>query len=193
MEFMRKIMGFLEYMECIWNIYIYMEYIWNIWTYPLEICYSLLLKMTIENVDLPSGKWWFFIAMLVYQRVIRGKTTGQGMWLRITSPNRIVWVGMRKATHFDDGNDTSGPSNSWDSSKTEKVSVKFLNKWKKVSQSRQSLTSTVSFFSITHTTEQRCPKTGLFDTVSWICTSFRETATPNNHHVQVRYIKMVGK
>jgi hypothetical protein len=37
--------------------YIYMEYIWNIWTYPLEICYSLLLKMTIENVDLPSGKW----------------------------------------------------------------------------------------------------------------------------------------
>ena len=36
------------------NAWVYMEYIWNIWTYPVEICYSLLLKMWIyplENGD----------------------------------------------------------------------------------------------------------------------------------------------
>ena len=43
-------------MEYVWNMYgIYTVYIyiWNIWIYPLVICYSLLLKMTIEIVDLP--------------------------------------------------------------------------------------------------------------------------------------------
>ena len=37
-----------------------MEYIWNIWIYPLVICYSLLLKMAIEIVDLPMKitGWW---------------------------------------------------------------------------------------------------------------------------------------
>ena len=39
--------------------------------YPLVMTNSLLLKMTIEIVDFPSYKWWWFsIAMLVYQRVV---------------------------------------------------------------------------------------------------------------------------